>query len=126
MKQQNQALRQRLQALARAYVPEWRFDPDHPDPGSAAALLLEDMLADSEKRFGDVLRMHKIHYLNLFDRLRQDPTLSARSYVRFDPVSGAGQTVYVPKGTVLLAESPQGGSSLVSRPPTASPPPRRS
>ena len=62
MKQQNQALRQRLQALARAYVPEWRFDPEHPDPGSAAALLLEDMLADSEKRFGDVLRMHKIHY----------------------------------------------------------------
>ena len=113
MKQQNQALRQRLQALARAYVPEWRFDPEHPDAGSAAALLLEDMLADSEKRFGDVLRMHKIHYLNLFDRLRQDPVLSARSYVRFDPVSGAEQAVYVPKGTVLLAESPQGGPSLV-------------
>ena len=48
MKQDNQALRQRLQALARAYVPEWRFDPEDPDPGSVAALLLEEMLADSE------------------------------------------------------------------------------
>lgn len=113
MKQDNQALRQRLQALARAYVPEWRFDPEDPDPGSVAALLLEEMLADSEKRFGNVLRMHKIHYLNLFDRLRPDPTLSARSYVCFEPVAGAGQAVYVPRGTALLAENEQGGPSLM-------------
>ena len=94
MKQENQALRRRLQQLAGAYVPAWRFDPQDPDPGSAAALLLEDMLADSEKRFADVLRMHKVHYLNLFDRLRPDPALSARSYVRFDPVAGVEQPVY--------------------------------
>lgn len=113
MKQENQALRRRLQQLAGAYVPEWRFDPQDPDPGSAAALLLEDMLADSEKRFADVLRMHKVHYLNLFDRLRPDPALSARSYVRFDPVAGVEQPVYVPRGTALLAEDAQGSPSLV-------------
>ena len=113
MEQANNALRRRMQALARAYVPEWRFDPREPDVGSVAALLIEDMLADSEKRFGEVLRMHKVHYLNLFDRLRPDPAVSASSYVRFEPVAGADGPVYVPRGTALLAENQQGGPSLV-------------
>ena len=60
MEQGNTALRKRLEALARAYVPQWHFDPDDPDVGSVAALLLEDMVADSEKRFEDILRLHKI------------------------------------------------------------------
>lgn len=113
MQQANNGLYRRMQALARAYVPEWRFDPGSPDPGSVAALLIGDMQADSEQRFGDVLRMHKIHYLNLFDRLRRDPAVSACSYVRFDPVAGADRPVYVPRGTVLLAENPQGGPTPV-------------
>lgn len=112
MQQANNGMYRRMQALARAYVPEWRFDPDSPDPGSVAALLIGDMLADSEKRFDDVLRMHKIHYLNLFDRLRPDPAVSARSFVQFQPVAGAEQPVYVPRGTVLLAEPQQGGPTL--------------
>lgn len=44
MKQADKArLRARLEALARAYVPQWRFAPDDPDVGSVAALLLEEM-----------------------------------------------------------------------------------
>ena len=55
------ALRETMTALAQSYVPEWRFSPDDPDAGSVMALLLEDMLADSEARFSEVLRMHRIH-----------------------------------------------------------------
>ena len=114
MKQADKArLRARLEALARAYVPQWRFAPDDPDVGSVAALLLEEMQADSERRFDDVLRMHKIHYLNLFDRLRPDPVHAARSYVRFTPVAGAEAPVYVPRKTQLLADSGDGGPALV-------------
>ena len=114
MKQADKArLRARLEALARAYVPQWRFAPDDPDVGSVAALLLEEMQADSERRFDDVLRMHKIHYLNLFDRLRPDPVHAARSYVRFTPVAGADAPVYVPRKTQLLADSGDGGPALV-------------
>ncbi|WP_367926175.1 hypothetical protein [uncultured Ruthenibacterium sp.] len=112
MEQGNTALRKRLEALARAYVPQWHFDPDDPDVGSVAALLLEDMVADSEKRFEDILRLHKIHYLNLFDRLRPDISAPARSYVCFQPVAGSGEPVYVPKGTELLADSEDGEPSL--------------
>ena len=32
-----------LVALARSYVPEWRFDEKNPDSGSAVALLVDDL-----------------------------------------------------------------------------------
>lgn len=112
MEQEKTALRQKLEALAQAYVPQWRFDADHPDVGSTAALLLEDMLADSEKRLARVPRLHKIHYLNLFDRLRPDTAAAARSYVCFEPVAGAAEPVYIPRGTALLAEREESGDAL--------------
>lgn len=112
MEQHHNDLRARLEALAQAYVPDWRFDPKDPDVGSAAALLLEEMQADSEKRFSQVLRTHKIRYLNLFDRLYTTPVQAARSYVQFTPVPGAGQAVYVPRGTTLLADGEDAGPAL--------------
>lgn len=106
------ALREKMTALAQSYVPEWRFSPDDPDAGSVMALLLEDMLADSENRFSEVGRMHRIHYLNLFDRLCPRPARPAQSYVRFTPVAGADRPVFVPRGTTLLADDETGGETL--------------
>ena len=102
--EKRRALRDKMTALAQSYVPEWRFSPDDPDAGSVMALLLEDMLADSGKRFSEVGRMHRIHYLNLFDRLCPRPARPAQSYVRFTPVAGADRPVFVPRGTALLAD----------------------
>lgn len=106
------ALRETMTALAQSYVPEWRFSPDDPDAGSVMALLLEDMLADSEARFSEVLRMHRIHYLNLFDRLCPQPVRPAQTYVRFEPVASASGPVYVPRGTELQADGEAGGAAL--------------
>ncbi|MDL2232083.1 hypothetical protein LJC63_00695 [Ruminococcaceae bacterium OttesenSCG-928-L11] len=98
----------KMRQLAAAYVPEWRFDPDNPDSGAALALLTQSMLAESASRFDHVLHKHKIQYLNLFDRLKEEPVESARSYVRFYPVPGIDEPVFIPRGSQLLANSRSG------------------
>ncbi len=95
-----------LAALARAYLPEWNFSQEQPDSGSAVAMLIDDMLGESEKRLSQAIHKYKIQYLNLFDRLKEEPVESAKSYVRFTQVSGMEQPVHVPKGTRLIAEDP--------------------
>lgn len=96
-------LLEKMKALAESYVPEWSFSETDPDAGSVVALLYKNMLEGSEQRLGKVLHKHKIQYLNLFDRLRDEPAEAARSFVRFEPVAGAPGAVYVPAGTSLIA-----------------------
>ena len=102
-----------LASLARAYVPEWNFSQENPEPGSALAMLIDDMLGESEKRLSQAIHKYKIQYLNLFDRLKEEPVESAKSYVRFTQVSRMEQPVHVPKGTRLIAEDPQSYHRLI-------------
>ncbi len=92
--------------LARSYVPQWRFDEHNPDAGSVVALLVDDMLNHTEDNFSRVIDKHKIQYLNLFDLLVEEPISSAKSYVKFNAVTGTGEGAFIPKGTTLLADDP--------------------
>lgn len=103
--------REALAALARSYVPEWRFDQQNPDSGTAVALLVNDMLLESQRRLERAAGKYHIQYLNLFDRLKEEPSEPAKSYVRFSQAAGMSEPVHVPKGTRLLAED--GGRRLV-------------
>ncbi|MEG1774182.1 MAG: hypothetical protein RR320_04950, partial [Oscillospiraceae bacterium] len=105
--------RDQLKALAQTYVPQWRFSEQNPDVGSVAAMLIDDMFAQSEARLGQVLHKHKIQYLNLFDRLKEEPIESAKSYVRFSQVAGKDGPVAVPRGTKLLSEDEKTGAQLL-------------
>ncbi|MEG1849716.1 MAG: hypothetical protein RR197_04085, partial [Oscillospiraceae bacterium] len=105
--------RDQLKALARTYVPEWRFSEQNPDVGSVAAILIDDMFSQSEARFSQVLHKHKIQYLNLFDRLKEEPIESAKSYVRFSQVAGMDGPVAVPRGTKLISEDEKTGEQLL-------------
>lgn len=102
-----------LAALARSYVPEWRFDPQRPDSGTAVALLIEGMLSESEKRLGRALERYHIQYLNLFDRFRDEPAESSKCYVRFTQSTGMEEPVHVPKGTRLFADDENSGRRLI-------------
>ena len=103
----------KMQALAKSYAPEWKFSVENPDPGSVLAMLCCDMMQESHKRFNQVLHKHKIQYLNLFDRLKQEPIESAGTYVRFTPVAGVDEPVEVAKGTQLYAETETTGRRIV-------------
>ena len=111
-KESTAARYEELAALAASYVPEWKFTPAAPDPGAALAMLVDDMRADSLDRFSRVLHKHRIQYLNLFDRLVQEPVAAAQSYLCFTPVSGAAEPVPVPAGTRLLADDPESGRTM--------------
>ncbi|HPD88971.1 MAG TPA: hypothetical protein PLU75_05815 [Oscillospiraceae bacterium] len=102
-----------LKALSGSYVPEWHFTEISPDPGSVLAMLIDDMRGESIKRYGEIFHKHKIQYLNLFDRLKEEPVESAKSYVRFDPVGGFDEPVFVPKGTRLTARPAGGDQEMV-------------
>lgn len=110
---ENTRLLEKMRALARSYTPEWRFSDENPDPGSVVALLSCDMLEESRKKFGQVLRKHKVQYLNLFDRLKTEPIESAHTYVKFYPVAGLEEPVPIPKGTEMLAEKTEGDKRII-------------
>lgn len=95
----------RLERLARAYTPEWRFTHERPDAGSVIALLIGRMLADSEQRLDRALHKHHIQFMNLFDGIVPEPLESARSFVRFTPVASVSAPVHVPAGTRLSANA---------------------
>ncbi len=105
-------LLKKTKQLAEWYTPNWNFSTENPDPGSVVAILGSEMLAESRKRFGMVLGKHKIQYLNLFDRIKEEPIESARSYVRFFPVNGVEEPVNIPKGTELLAQTEESGEIM--------------
>ncbi|MBC8546576.1 hypothetical protein H8711_06460 [Clostridiaceae bacterium NSJ-31] len=102
---EDRSLEEKLRELAASYTPEWRFSADDPDPGSVVELLCCGMIEESQKRFGRILHKHKVQYLNLFDRLKEEPVEAARTYVKFYPVAGLDEPVYIPKGTQMLAET---------------------
>lgn len=110
---QNRDRHEKLAALAAAYVPQWRFSPEQPDPGTVVALLVDDMLAQSEDRLKRAIHKYKVQYLNLFHYLKMEPLESAKSYVRFTQVAGMDRPVHIPKGTQLTAEVPADGKRLV-------------
>ena len=93
-----------LEKLAASYTPEWKFDPENPDAGSALAMLIADMFADSKERLSKALHKHKIQYLNRFDKLVCEPVSVAKGYVQFTPVAGNEDVMAVPAGTQLMAE----------------------
>jgi hypothetical protein len=94
----------KMKALAESYLPEWSFAQQNPDAGSVIALLYKAMLEGSLARYDKVMRKHKIQYLNLFDKFKEEPVESAKSYVQFTPVAGAPDAIHIPRGVRLFAE----------------------
>jgi hypothetical protein len=106
-------LLEQMETLAKSYLPEWSFTQKEPDAGSVAALLYIDMLEGNLERFGKVLHKHRVQYLNLFDRFKEEPVESAKSFVQFTPVTGAPEAVHIPKGTRLFADSEGTGQQVI-------------
>lgn len=52
-------LLKRIAQLSGAYTPEWRFDREHPDAGTALALLFAEMFGGTMRRFAQVSKKHR-------------------------------------------------------------------
>jgi hypothetical protein len=93
---------QKMKQMVPYYTPEWRFNPDDPDPGTALFYLFADMYLENVKRFNQVPMKNFIAFLNMLDISRQTAK-PANAYLTFQLSEGTTETVYVPTGTPAVA-----------------------
>lgn len=89
-----------IQSRAASYVPEWRFDEEFPDIGTALALVYGDMFSKTVNRFDQIFLKNRIAFLNALDAGLL-PARPAEGYVSFGLVSDEVQGVELPAGTVV-------------------------
>lgn len=108
-----EAILEQIRRRAGSYVPEWRFDSDKPDIGTALALVCAGMYAGMRRKLAGVPGKNRINFLNALgaDLL---PALPSEGYAAFSLVNGDAKGVEVPVGTILNASSAQTESGTVS------------
>ena len=97
---------------AAAYTPEWRFDRDDPDLGTALALIYAELFGQTLKRFN---RVPEKNMAAFFDRMnaRLLPALPAEGFVRFGLAGPVEEGEAVRAGTPLLADADNETGSTV-------------
>ena len=68
-----------------SYTPEWSFDTEQPDMGTALGLLFADMMGDTLKRFYRLPSKYQLQFYNLLG-LEPLPPDEASGYVTFSPL----------------------------------------
>ena len=103
---------ERIRETAASYTPEWNFNPEDPDIGSALALVYTDMLE------GTIQGMERLGYKNqlaFFSSLgaEQKPAVPARGYAVFSVMEGAPAGTEVEAHTAMAADldTEEGGSA---------------
>jgi len=93
-----------MRKCAKQYVPEWRYDEEHPDAGTALVSIFADMMYDNIKKFNmsaaeDLFSFFDVLNAKLF------PASPAEGFVVFGLPEGFSSEEEVPLGTRLLAEA---------------------
>lgn len=96
-------LLQALEEKASAYTPEWRMDLEHPDMGTAVALVFADMFADTIRQFQRIPEKNQRAFFNELDA-KLLPAAPAKGYVTFSLSTDAYGGTEVPAGYGLSAE----------------------
>ncbi len=99
----------RVETLAASYTPEWKFDRDNPDIGTAIAMVYADQsvaVGEAKNRITD--RFHR-EFVNFLD-LSLLPAKPAKSIVLLNLTSETIPGAYIPKGTKLAASDMVSGT----------------
>jgi hypothetical protein len=102
-----------IERIAAAYTPEWRFDAENPDVGTALALIYADMFAGTIQRLNQVPEKNKVAFFNGINA-KLLPAIPAAGYVTFGLAGEPAVGVAVKAGTQLVAdvEDPEAGSQI--------------
>lgn len=93
-------LLEQIAALAASYTPEWRFDRENLDAGTALAILFAELFAGTARRFQQIPEKHQIAFFDQIGVTMKAPT-AAGGYVIFD-LSGDGVGgVFLKKGITV-------------------------
>lgn len=104
-------LLEQLNSIVSFYAPEWSFNKDNPDFGSALALIFLRLLEGNIERLNKLPYKSLVTFLNHFN-VERAPATSAVANVQFKLAQGTPQPVWIEKG-VQLAANVAGGEAVV-------------
>lgn len=99
---QKQNLEESIRSRAESYTPEWRFDMENPDIGSALAIAFEEMASGTVKRFSQIPLKNRIAFLNSLN-VRLLPAVPSYGYVQFALINEEVDGSMVEAGTLASA-----------------------
>ena len=97
-------LLERIARLAGSYTPEWRFDRENPDAGTALALLFAEMFVGTIRRYAQIPDKHRSAF---FEQIGLDirPAQTAKGYVTFGLSSDEHGGTFLRKGVTMWGAS---------------------
>lgn len=100
-------LLQYIKMYLSSYAPEWRFDENNPDVGTALAYIYADMMSETIHRFNQVSDKNRAMF---FDKIGASllPAIPANGYVTFSLVNEEAEGTCVKHGEEVLANSRDG------------------
>ncbi len=94
-------IEEKIERLAKSYVPEWHFDRQDPDIGSAIARLFAVQMKENIDLENRMLERYHAEFINMLD-LSLKPAKPAGSMVKFDLIDDAVTGTHMRKGTRLV------------------------
>lgn len=101
----------RVEELAAAYTPEWRFDCREPDIGSTLALIYTGQMADNIRRLNQLPEKYHTEFANLLG-LTLKPAYPASGVAVVELLRGTVPGVALPRGSRLMADGADGSPIL--------------
>lgn len=102
-----------LGRLSEAYVPEWRFDPENPDAGTALAVIYGEMLEDVYRKYNQLPVKNMLEFFRGIDTSLKAAQPSS-GYASFGLVNHEVEGTELRKGTRLLGSVPESGDMDVT------------
>lgn len=99
--------------LAESYTPEWKFDPNCPDAGTALALIYADQFLETIRRYNLIPKKHRLAFFSQLGQ-KQLPSVPASGYVTFELSSDEFGGAQIPKGSIVSGSSKNSGSDEIS------------
>ena len=99
-----QDIENRIRELARGYVPEWHYDPEHADIGAAIAKVFALSMKENIDLENLTMDRYHVEFVNMLD-LSLKAAKPAGSMVQFSLVEDTIPGTQIRKGTRLVASS---------------------
>lgn len=96
-------LLQYIKTYLSSYAPEWRFDENNPDVGTALAYIYADMMSETVYRFNQVSDKNRAMFFGKIGA-RLLPAVPANGYVTFSLVNEEVAATCVRQGEEVLAD----------------------
>ena len=98
-----QDIENRIEQLAKSYVPEWSYSKNHPDIGSVIAILFAGQIEENVEQYNQVFERYHTEFVNMLN-LSLQPAKSACAVVILNLIQDTVPGTTVLKGTKLLSE----------------------